>query len=210
MSYIYEDYYKEIKDSEGKIVKIETTYGDDFNFAYDVVDRFAKEEPDKLALVHKSAEGVDTRFTFGELKKLSDKAANALASLGIKKGDSVMLLLKRRYEYWISILALHKMGVVAIPTSHMVSAEDIAERIDTAGTKAVICVNSEHICSKVEEAVKGRETLQLVVGDKYKEAIDFNELIARSSDSFTRVETNVHDDMLYYFTSGTSGAHLQT
>ncbi len=206
MSFIYEDYYKEITDAEGNIVKIETSFGEDFNFAYDVVDRFAKETPDKLALLHRSADGKDTRFSFGMLKELSDRAANALSSLGIGRGDPVMLLLKRRYEFWISILAIHKLGAVAIPTSHMVSSEDIKERLEASGAKAVICVNSEHICDRVYEAVKNQDVLQLVVGDRYREAIDFNERINEASSDFVRVETNVSDDMLYYFTSGTSGA----
>ncbi len=206
MSFIYEDYYKEIKDSDGKIIKIETKYDEDFNFAYDVVDRFAKELPSKLALVHKSAEGEDTRFTFDELRILSNKAANALRSLGIGKGDPVMLLLKRRYEFWISILAIHKLGAIAIPTSHMVSSEDIEERIIAANAKAVICVNSEHICCKVDDAISDKNVIQIVVGDRYKDKLCFKELINKASDTLERVKNKVSDDMLYYFTSGTSGA----
>ena len=206
MGHIYEEYYREVRDSKGKIAKIKTTCPPDFNFAYDVVDRFAQEDPDKLALVHRSAEGKETRLSFGDLKKLSDKAANAFRKLGIKKFDSVMLLLKRRYEFWISILALHKLGAIAVPTSHMVSAEDISERIAVAGTKAIICVNSESICDKVKEAIGTGDVIQIVVGDKYEDKADFNELIADESDVFERVTTSKDDSMLYYFTSGTSGA----
>ncbi len=206
MSLIYEDYYKEITDKDGNIVSIETKYDENFNFAYDVVDRFAKETPGKLALLHRSAEGVDTKLSFGDMARLSNKAANALLELGIRKGDSVMLLLKRRYEFWISIIALHKLGAVAIPTSHMVSAEDIAERATAAGAKAIICVNSDNICDKVFEAAGRTGSLQLTVGDKYKDTLDFNALIEKGSDELERVKTNVSDDMLYYFTSGTSGA----
>ena len=155
MSQIYEDYYREITDGNGRICGINTQWGPHFNFAYDVIDRFAKESPDKPALLHLSALGEVTRFTFADMKRLSDKAANALRALGIKKGMPVFLLLKRRYEFWISILALHKLGAIAVPTSHMVSAEDIRERTQASGAKAVICVNSEHICEKVAEAVSG-------------------------------------------------------
>ena len=97
MSFIYERYYKEITDASGNVTGIETSYDKNFNFAYDVVDVIAGESPDKTALVHRSTEGIRTQLSFGDLKKLSDKAANALMSLGIKKGNPVMLLLKRRY-----------------------------------------------------------------------------------------------------------------
>lgn len=205
MAYIYQDYYKEVKDDSGKIVDIEISYDDSFNFAYDVIDRYAKEEPQKLALVHRSAEGEDRRFSFSEMKYYSDKAANMLKDLGVQQGDSVMLLLKRRFEYWISILAIHKLGAVAIPTSHMVSAEDIGQRVRLAGAKVVICVNSDQICAKVEEALEESDTLQLVVGDKYKDKPSFDTLLANASEQLERVSTKVSDDMLYYFTSGTSG-----
>lgn len=205
MAYIYQDYYREVKDDSGKIVDIEISYDDSFNFAYDVIDRYAKEEPQKLALVHRSAEGEDRRFSFSEMKYYSDKAANMLKDLGVQQGDSVMLLLKRRFEYWISILAIHKLGAVAIPTSHMVSAEDIGQRVRLAGAKVVICVNSDQICAKVEEALEESDTIQLVVGDKYKDKPSFDDLLAKASEKLERVSTKVSDDMLYYFTSGTSG-----
>ena len=143
MSFIYERFYKEIKDISGNIIGIDTSYEKNFNFAYDVIDEIADKTPESIALVHRSTYGAETVLTFGELKKLSNKAANALMSLGITRKDPVMLLLKRRYEYWILILALHKIGAVAVPTSHMVSAEDINDRIGAAGVKAVICVNAD-------------------------------------------------------------------
>ena len=206
MTDIYQKYYKEIQDKDGNIASIETCYDENFNFAYDVIDRYAEECPDKLAMVHKSTNGEDTRFTFGDLKKLTNKAANALSALGIGRGDPVMLLLKRRYEFWISILAIHKLGAIAIPTSHMVSSEDIKERINIAGAKAVICVNSEQICSKVETAISKTDVIQIVVGDPYKDTVSFDKIMEPASEELERVTTNVDDNMLYYFTSGTSGA----
>jgi len=206
MTNIYQKYYKEICDKDGNVISIETSFDENFNFAYDVIDKFADECPDKLAMVHKSTCGEDTRFTFGELKRLTNKAANALAGLGIGRGDPVMLLLKRRYEFWISILAIHKLGAIAIPTSHMVSSEDIKERITISNARAVICVNSEQICSKVEKAVSGTDVIRVVVGDKYKDTVSFNEIMDSAAEELDRVQTNVNDDMLYYFTSGTSGA----
>ncbi len=206
MSYIYEWFYKEIKDVSGNIIGIDTSYEKNFNFAYDVVDAIADKTPESIALVHRSTDGAETVLTFGELKTLSNKAANALLSLGITRKDPVMLLLKRRYEYWILILALHKIGAVAIPTSHMVSSEDIRERIEVSKAKAVICVNSENMCDKVKNAVSGTSAMQLVVGDEYQDAVNINDLAKKASDELDRVSTCVTDDMLYYFTSGTSGS----
>ncbi len=216
MSGLYTSFYKEKKDENGNISDVEFTYDDSFNFAYDVVDKYAEIEPNKLALVHKSTTGEVRRFTFADIKNMSDRAANMLNSLGIERGDKVMLLLKRRYEFWISIIALHKLGAVAIPTSHMVSARDIADRISMSGAKAIICVNTDDICHKVHEAIvlagdssfagiNTGKALQIVVGDRYEDALSFSELIDDANDYFERVSTNVHDDMLYYFTSGTNG-----
>ncbi len=221
MPALYREYYKEVLDDNGNITDLEFTYDDSFNFAYDVVDKYALLEPSKLALVHKSTEGVVTKFSFSDLKRLSDKAANMLKKFGIGKSDSVMLLLKRRYEFWISIIALHKLGAVAIPTSHMVSEKDIAERLRLSLAKAVICVNSDDICEKVDGAINSvncadnsldkanadkTSITQIVVGKPLEGMQSFDELMEKASDVFYRVETNVHDNMLYYFTSGTNGA----
>ena len=206
MAEIYEDYYKEILDPDGNISDIQFTYSENFNFAVDVMDRFALEMPGGLALVHRTAEGIDTRFSFADIKRLTDKAANMFKDLGLGKGDAVMLLLKRRYEFWISILALHKIGAVAVPTSHMVSSQDISERVELAGIKAIVCVNSEDICDKVETAIGEKDVIQLVVGNKYKDKLQFDQLLDGASEIFEKVSTSVSDDMLYYFTSGTNGA----
>lgn len=193
MSEIYERYYKEIKDRTGRVIKIETSFGENFNFAYDVVDEYARISPEKTALIHRSSGGIRKVFTFGEMKTLSDKAANAFSMLGLKKGDAVMLLMKRRYQFWISILALHKLGAVAVPTSHMVSAEDIRERCDAARIRAVICVNSENICEKVKEAIAGRDILLIVTGDRFEDAYDLDELTDKASEDFERVKTKATD-----------------
>ena len=209
MSEIYEDYYREITDKNGRVTDIELSYDDSFNFAYDVMDRLAKTRPNDRALVHKTAEGQRTVFTYSDIKRLSDETVVMLNKLRITKGDAVLLLLKRRYEFWISILALHKLGAVAVPTSHMVSAEDIRERARLAGAKAVICVNADDICDKVEKAIEGMDVVQLVVGDPYKDKPSFSTLLKQAEKSNVtpeRVKTSVTDDMLYYFTSGTNGA----
>ncbi len=206
MSCVYEDYYNEIADENGQIVSVRTRYNEDFNFAYDVVRRYASLEPDKLALVHKSSEGKVTRYSFRDLELLSNRVAHVLRDLGVGSGDAVMLLLKRRVEFWISILAIHKLGAVAVPTSHMVSAEDIHERVKIAGCRIVIGVNQDQICEKIEEALEGTESELLVVGEDFKEIPNLGRLLLRAGDKLTRVHTRVHDSMLYYFTSGTSGS----
>ena len=206
MTEIYEEYYHEILDNEGKIKKIDISYGENFNFAYDVMDRFAEEWPKGRALVHRAADGTERVFSFSDIKKLSDKAAVMLRKLGIGRKDAVMLLLKRRFEFWISILALHKLGAVAVPTSHMVSAEDIGERARLSKAKVIICVNADDICEKVEDAIGETDVIQLVVGADYKDKPRFEKLFLEANDSFSRVENAVSDHMLYYFTSGTNGA----
>ena len=213
MGEIYEAYFREINDEKHQLEGVEIHYEKDFNFAYDVMDQHASEHPERIALVHKSSEGQVRRFTFAQIKELSDRAANVFYDAGIRKGDSVMLLMKRRYEFWISILALHKLGAVAIPTSHMVSAQDIAERLLKAHVGAVLCVNADQICDRVEEAVRQAEqsredahhVVKFAVGAPREGFRDFDKLLQESSDTWERIPTGVHDDMLYYFTSGTSG-----
>lgn len=205
---VFEKYYREIRTKDGTIERIETRVPAHFNFAYDVVDWFAERTPDKPALLHKSIDGVLTEFTFGDMKRLSDEAAIVLSEVGVCRGDAVMLLLKRRYEFWIAMLALHKLGAIAVPTSHMVSAEDIARRAEKAHARAIMCVNSEHICEKVETAVHSTDAIPITVGERYGEFRFWDDLMSRAKRSgrmWERVETAVNDPMLYYFTSGTNG-----
>ena len=211
----YEEYYREICSSDGTIEHIETRIQEHFNFAYDVVDRIASEEPEKLALLHKSCDGTVTRFTFGDISLLSDLAASALESKGIGPGIAVMLLLKRRYEFWIAMMALHKLGAIAVPTSHMVSADDIADRSIAADIRMILCVNSEDICDRVVDAVgtvkkKTGNTITVVsVGRKIDGLLFWNDLmenVCEGSVRRKRVLNRTDSPMLYYFTSGTNGA----
>ena len=117
---INEEYLKEVFDDNNNLISLEPVYDKNFNFAYDVMDRLANEYENDIALVYKSLKGNVRKFTYGEMKILSDKAANVFLNNGIKRNDSVMLILKRNYNFWISMLALHKIGAVAIPTSHII------------------------------------------------------------------------------------------
>ncbi len=207
MSQIYTDYLKEKFDEQGRLTEVDTVYKENFNFAYDVLDRIAKETPNKRALVYKSCHGDVREFTFQEIRTLSNRMANVLKEDGITKGSPVMLILKRRYEFWIAMMALHKLGAVAIPTSHMVSGEDIRERITRADVKAVICVKDSEICKCVAWAGEhvNHNFKRYIVGGKKEGYTYLTEQMDQASDVLERVDTSVKDDMLYYFTSGTSG-----
>ena len=134
-----------------------------FNFAYDVMDAWAEEAPDKLALLWTNDEGVEIRSSYGRLKEETDQAASYLQSLGIGKGDPVMLILKRRYEWWVVMLALHKLGAVVIPATHMLTKHDVVYRNTRASIKAIICVDDEYVMSQVEAALPESTTVVTLV-----------------------------------------------
>ncbi len=207
MAQLYKKYFKEKLDEQQKLQAVDICYDKNFNFAYDVLDVIAKESPDKKALVYKSCQGDITEFTFEQISQQSNKMANVLKNDGIGRGDAVMLIMKRRFEFWFAMMALHKLGAVAIPTSHMVSGEDIKERIIRADIKAIICVSDGEIDKCISQAQSGldKSIIKYVVGEKRDGYTYIADLMENASDRFDRVETSVHDDMLYYFTSGTSG-----
>ena len=180
-----------------------------FNFAYDVMDEWAKEKPEKLAVLWTNDEGECIRFSFKDLKEQSDRAAAYFQQLGIGKGDMVMLILKRRYEFWISMLALHKIGAVAIPATHMLTTHDIVYRNNRASVKAIICAGEEYIMQQVEGSKAESPTLKTLVSIGPKQAEGFHDWHKEWNDApaFVRpTEKNDNDDtMLMYFTSGTSG-----
>lgn len=208
MSVFYNDYVIDKYDENGKLVKVNFNIPETFNFAYDVIDRYAKEEPDKRALVYKDIKGNVREFSFDEISRLSTKAANAFAAHGIGHGDSVMLILKRRYEFWVATLSLHKLGAVAIPTSHMVSDSDISYRILKADIKAIVCADDESICDYVDKAIDSldrADILRYITVGKRENYICFEEEVAAAPDKMERHNTKKSDMMLLYFTSGTTG-----
>ena len=125
---------------------------ENFNFAYDVMDAWAEEAPKKLALLWTNDQGEEIRTTFSALKEQTDQAAGYLMSLGIGKSDPVMLILKRRYEWWVVMLALHKIGAVVIPATHMLTKHDIVYRNTRASVKAIICVDDPYVVEQIQEA----------------------------------------------------------
>ncbi len=183
---------------------------DNFNFAYDVIDEWAKSHPDKLAILWSNDEGQSERITFSDLKKRSDQAASYFQQLGIGKGDSVMLILKRRVEFWIAVLGLHKIGAVAIPATHMLTTHDIIYRNTRADVKAIICVGEDYVQQQIADAMAESPTLKVVIsiGPKVHEGFHDWQNEWQKAPEFVRPAKPVNsndDTMLLYFTSGTSG-----
>jgi acetyl-CoA synthetase len=182
-----------------------------FNFAYDVVDAIAARTPDKTALVWCNDQGAEASFSFGQMKYWSDKTANFLRSAGIKKGDPVMLILKRRYEFWFVSLALHKLGAICIPATHMLTKKDIVYRANAASIKMIISVADPAIMQQVDAAQEEAPTLQVkaAVGEAAPGWLDFTAAVEQASPVFARPhgadEATNKDIFLLYFTSGTTG-----
>ena len=182
---------------------------EEFNFAYDVMDAWAEEAPDKLALLWTNDHGMERRFTFGDLKRESDRVAAYFTSLGIGKGDMVMLILKRRWQFWTSIIALHKIGAVAIPATFLLTAKDIVYRCEMASIKAIVCCGDEEILEHVNGAAPHCPTLErrISIGPKVPKGWDDFEKGVASAGEWKKPEhlNKATDYCIMYFTSGTSG-----
>lgn len=206
-----EKYLKKSKfeDLSDFVENLELLVPDNFNFAYDVVDEYARLEPNKLALVWCNDKGEHINFTFADLKKHSDQTASYFQSKGIGKGDKVMLILKRRYEFWFAIIALHKLGAVCVPATHMLKKKDIVYRNNAAGIKAIVAVDEKNVLEQVDLAMDESPTVKI--------KISVGSLLPSGWDNFTNgiskapefikpsVSTENQDISLLYFTSGTTG-----
>ncbi|HPG37753.1 MAG TPA: AMP-binding protein [bacterium] len=197
----YEDFYKNLH------INVPTN----FNFAFDVVDEIAKKEPQKIALVWCDENGNEATFTFQQLVAGSNKAVHIFKKIGIRKGDPVMLMLKRRFEFWFCFLALHKIGAVSIPATHLLTTKDIIYRNNAADIKLIVTVNDELLLKSVDAAMTGSPSLQnkMIVGGSREGWIDFNQEFVNAPDTFERPtgeQATCNDDpLLIYFTSGTTG-----
>lgn len=182
---------------------------ENFNFAYDVMDVWAEEQPDKVALIWTNDEGEEKIFTFADLKRESDQTAAYFASLGIGHGDMVMIILKRRYEWWLTMLALHKLGAIAIPATHMLTKHDIVYRNNRASVRAIVCVGEEYVLTQVSDAMSESPTVQTLISVGPEVPNGFHDWHKewQNAPAFVRPNhVNTNDDtMLMYFTSGTSG-----
>ena len=194
---------------DGKLTAIDFQNEDKFNFAFDVIDELGRKKPEKLAMLHISRDGTERRFTFQDMKKESARAANYFKSLGIQRGDRVMLVLKRHYQYWFAVLGLHKLGAIVIPATNQLLEKDFSYRFASGNVKAILCTADDNVADAVDAAAKNSPMLtqKILVNGSREGWHDFNEEYTMFSSHFARKEDAPcgDDPMLMFFTSGTSG-----
>lgn len=207
MSSIYQRFCTEINDENGGLKKLTLNYPDNFNFGYDVVDEYAAVSPDKRAMVWCNVENEEHIFTFLDVKRYSNKMANVFREYGIGRGDRVMLVLKRHYEYWFAAVALHKLGAVMIPATHMLTVDDFVYRINASGVKAIVCTAQDDVPSTIKQALRKSEKTPMLwcVQKDVEGFFNLTSQMETAGDAFDRVETSAADPMMLYFTSGTTG-----
>jgi len=198
-----------VEKEDGSLERLEFHNEDKFNFAFDIVDGLARREPDKLAMVHIANDRTERRFTFKDMKDASSQAANYFTSLGVKRGDRVMLVLKRHYQFWFAILGLHKLGAIAIPATNQLMEHDFTYRFKAAGVSAIVCTADGDTAHQVDiaEADAGVHLTKVLVGGKREGWHDFDAEYGLFSRRYTRKDDAPcgDDPMLMFFTSGTTG-----
>ncbi len=196
-------------DENGVLKSIRFHNEEKFNFAFDIVDQLAQREPDRLAMFHVSRDKTERRFTFGDMKRWSNKTANYLESLGIRRGDRVLVVLKRHYQFWFVITALHKIGAVIIPATNLLMEHDFDYRFKAAGIKAVLCTADGQTADEAERAAQNCPGVQvkIMVGKNRLGWHDFDKEVEAFSEDYPRRPDSPcgSDPMLMYFTSGTTG-----
>ena len=206
---VSEKFISAVEDENGYLQSMDFHNEDSFNFAFDIVDAIAKKSPDKLAMIHIDRNKVERRFTFDQIKRASAQCANYFKSIGIQKGDRVMLVLKRHYQFWFAILGLHKLGAIAIPATNQLQAHDFEYRFQSAGVSTVLCTADGDVANQIDLAQATCPTLKtkILVGGKRDGWRDFDaEYPLYSTHYYRTEETPCGDDlMLMFFTSGTTG-----
>lgn len=203
-------YIQVIESDAGILQQIDFQNDEHFNFAYDIVDRLAEKSPEKLAMLHVANDHTERRFTFREISALSSQTANYLESLGIKKGDRVMVVLKRHYQFWYTLLALHKIGAIIIPTTNMLLASDFEYRLKAAEVSAIICTSDGNVSYEVDKALEQYPEIQirLMVGKCHEGWHDFDkemkEFPAHYEYPDPRLIPGGKDPSIMFFTSGTT------
>ena len=195
-------------DENGLLTDIHFKNEDKFNFAFDIVDELGRKKPDKLAMIHISEDKIERRFTFREMKRESGRAANYFKALGIKRGDRVMLVLRRRYQFWFAILGLHKIGAIAIPATSQLQTHDFEYRFKAAGVSAIVATGDATAASIEEaEAKCDIDLLKIFVGPDREGWHNFDEEFDIYSTHVKRTELSPcgNDPMIMFFTSGTTG-----
>ena len=197
------------EDDNGALKNLSFEDADSYNFAFDTVDAIARREPEKLAMVHVSDDMTERRFTFKDIKDASSQSANYFKSLGIKRGDRVMLVLKRHYQFWFAILGLHKLGAIAIPATNQLVAHDFTYRFNAADVSAVLCTADGDTAHQIElaEQETGKRLTKILVGGSREGWHNFNEEYGLFSRRYVRADDAPcgDDPMLMLFTSGTTG-----
>ncbi len=206
---VAEEYIKTKEDRNGKLMDIRFENTEYFNFAYDIVDQIADKYPDKLAMIHLDKEKSERRFTFRDMSEESNRTANYFRSLGIQKGDMVMLVLKRHYQFWFSMLALEKIGAIAIPATFLLKEHDFEYRFNSANVKAIICTADGDTAEMVDAVQAKCPSLQLkvMVGGMKPGWHDFNEEYQMFRKTFRRPQdsSSGNDTAIMFFSSGTTG-----
>lgn len=207
MENFYERFCEEKFTKRGVLCDFSLKYEENYNFAYDVTDEIARREPNRRAMIWCNETGEEHTYSFAELKRMSDKTANMLRAKGVKKGDMVMLVLKRHFEFWFTILALHKLGAVAIPASNLLTTKDFVYRFAAAGVKAIVCTADGEVASFVDAACgEYKELCAKVIVNGRRDGWDyFTDEVAAAPEEFERAQTLALEPMLLYFTSGTTG-----
>ena len=206
---IWHRYIDVTENAQGTPTTIEFKNTDRFNFAFDIIDELGRNKPDKLAMLHISGHGTERRITFGDLKKKSAQCANLFKSLGIRKGDRVLLCLKRHYQFWYAMLGLNKLGAVAIPAVCQLQAHDFEYRFNMAGVSAVVCTADGNVADEVDKAAQNCPALRhkIIVNGERDGWINFDEYYPLFSTHFKKTPASPAGDdlLLMFFTSGTSG-----
>lgn len=204
---IYKKFVTETVDEKGCLTDIKFNIPDNFNFAYDVVDELAKKVPDKRAILWISEKKQEKDFSFKDISLLSSRAANMFMAMGIKKGDKVMLVLKRHYQFWIAIVALHKIGAVAVPATSLLMQKDYEYRFNAAEIKAIVCTAEDDCPDHVDAALPESPSVKVkfIVNGEREGWIPFNNTLMDYPDTLERIPTHIDDPQVMYFTSGTTG-----
>jgi acetyl-CoA synthetase len=205
---IYQKYIEEKIGADGNVESCKLIVPEVFNFGYDIVDKIAEEEPERTAILYCSEDGARHAITFKDMKEESDKAASYFRSLGVGKGDCVMLVLRRHYQFWFALIGLHKLGAIAVPTSFMLKTEEFTYRFEKINIKAIVCTNNDQVNSRIEEAERqsGKSFKKIIVREKRAGWLQFDEGL-ENAEEFVPLEVSewpdIYDTMLIYFTSGT-------
>lgn len=207
MNDLMKKYITVCEDANGVLQSISFANNENFNFAYDIVDELARTKPEKRAMLYVDKDKNERSFTFRDLKIFSDKTANYFSFLGIKKGDRVMLVLKRHYQFWFAILALHKLGAVVIPATHQLKEEDFNFRFDTGDINAVFCTHEDDVTEEADRSIAGgkRDVIKIMTGPAKAGWHGFDSEMEGYGEEFQRRDTRGDDPMAMFFTSGTTG-----